>query len=248
VVLKEFLGRFDMGETPIHQHQPVFFYIGHLLLRFAPWSLMLVAFLSVKRVRVGIRHDPVLLWLICWSMGGLLVMSAVPSKRFDRIFPVVPPLCLLLVAAARHLPRQQWKGQPLLRLTMIATALAACISTTYASYEIYSGVRENRRGLVTFGRAVQRETGGRNDRLAIISGKDEGMLLYIGQTRFTRADRAILAWQSGRIDWLVITEPELAKQASRLGSYERRAMSGSIPEKSSAYVLIRRVGQPPQAD
>jgi hypothetical protein len=37
-------------------------------------------------------------WLICWSFGGLIVMSLIPSKRVDRIFPVIPPLCLLLAA------------------------------------------------------------------------------------------------------------------------------------------------------
>ncbi len=38
------------------------------------------------------------LWLLCWSIGGLLFMSLVPSKRVDRIFPIVPPMCLLLAA------------------------------------------------------------------------------------------------------------------------------------------------------
>jgi hypothetical protein len=34
-------------------------------------------------------------WLLCWSLGGLIVMSLISSKRVDRIFPLVPPLCLL---------------------------------------------------------------------------------------------------------------------------------------------------------
>jgi len=37
-------------------------------------------------------------WLLCWSLGGLIAMSLIPSKRVDRIFPIVPPLCLLLGA------------------------------------------------------------------------------------------------------------------------------------------------------
>jgi hypothetical protein len=28
--------------------------------------------------------------------GGLIVMSIIPSKRVDRVFPIIPPLCLLL--------------------------------------------------------------------------------------------------------------------------------------------------------
>ena len=51
------------------------------------------------RMRDALRNIPAdIFWLICWSLGGLIVMSLVPSKRVDRIFPVVPPLCLLLGA------------------------------------------------------------------------------------------------------------------------------------------------------
>src|SRR6059058_5826362 len=40
VVMREFLGRF--GET-IHRPQPLFFYLPHLLHKFAPWSILLIA-------------------------------------------------------------------------------------------------------------------------------------------------------------------------------------------------------------
>jgi len=42
--------------------------------------------------------SPGVFWLVCWSLGGLIAMSLIPSKRVDRIFPVIPPLCLLLAA------------------------------------------------------------------------------------------------------------------------------------------------------
>lgn len=239
VVWKEFFGRFDVSENPIHKHQPLYFYIGHLLLRAAPWSLLLVAFLSVKRVRRAMREDPVLLWLVCWSVGGLLVMSLVPSKRFDRIFPVVPPLCLLLAATARHLPDGRWKGQSVHRWTAIAAAIAAAASTAYAAENVWSGFRTTQRGLVVFGQTVRGEVGTATDRLAIINGKDEGMLLYIGKTGFTAADAAIAAWNSGELDWLIIPRRDLRKQASKLGDFERVAETRAIPEKSSSYVLIR---------
>jgi hypothetical protein len=73
------------------------------------------------------------------------------------------------------------------------------------------------------------------------------MLLYTAKTEFTAVDRAVAAWQSGQIDWLVIPERDLAKQATKLRPFEQRAFSGSIPEKSSSYVLIRRLGQPRQS-
>ena len=49
------------------------------------------------RLRSVFREmSPETFWLLCWSIGGLIVMSLIPSKRVDRIFPVIPPLCLLL--------------------------------------------------------------------------------------------------------------------------------------------------------
>jgi 4-amino-4-deoxy-L-arabinose transferase-like glycosyltransferase len=41
VVVREFLGRFS--ET-VHRPQPIYFYLPHLLHKFAPWSLVMVAF------------------------------------------------------------------------------------------------------------------------------------------------------------------------------------------------------------
>jgi 4-amino-4-deoxy-L-arabinose transferase-like glycosyltransferase len=102
VVMREFLGRF--GET-IHRPQPLYFYLPHLLHKFAPWSILLIAIaifhLASRRWRIGTAFremSPDTFWLLCWGLGGLIVMSLIPSKRVDRIFPVIPPLCLLLAA------------------------------------------------------------------------------------------------------------------------------------------------------
>ena len=102
VVMREFIGRF--GET-IHRPQPLYFYLPHLIHKFAPWSVLIIAIAIVDlhsrkwRLRSALREmSPDILWLLCWSIGGLLVMSLIPSKRVDRIFPIVSPLCLLLGA------------------------------------------------------------------------------------------------------------------------------------------------------
>jgi 4-amino-4-deoxy-L-arabinose transferase-like glycosyltransferase len=104
VVMREFLGRF--GET-IHRSQPLYFYLPHLLHKFAPWSVLIIAIAIVDlksrkwRLHSAFRGmSPETFWLLCWGLGGLIVMSLIPSKRVDRIFPVIPPLCLLLAAQA----------------------------------------------------------------------------------------------------------------------------------------------------
>src|SRR6266566_4758138 len=102
VVMREFVARF--GET-IHRAQPFYFYLPHLLHKFAPWSVLMiaVAILDLRsrrwKIAAAFREmPPETFWLLCWSLGGLLAMSLIPSKRVDRIFPVLPPLCLLLAA------------------------------------------------------------------------------------------------------------------------------------------------------
>src|SRR6266404_8236287 len=102
VVMREFVARF--GET-IHRPQPLYFYLPHLLQKFAPWSVLIIAVALVDfhsrkwRLRSAFREmSPETFWLLCWSLGGVIVMSLIPSKRVDRIFPIIPPLCLLLAA------------------------------------------------------------------------------------------------------------------------------------------------------
>src|SRR4029077_9659761 len=102
VVMREFVARF--GET-IHRPQPLYFYLPHLLHKFSPWSALMIAVAVADlqsqkwRWRSAFREmSPETLWLLCWSLGGLIVMSLIPSKRVDRIFPIIPPLCLLLAA------------------------------------------------------------------------------------------------------------------------------------------------------
>ncbi|MEP6810492.1 MAG: glycosyltransferase family 39 protein, partial [Chthoniobacterales bacterium] len=94
VVLREFAGRFS--ET-VHRSQPIYFYLPHLLHKFAPWSFLLLALalISWRTNRATLPQrwrglPPEMAWLFCWIIGGLVVMSLVPSKRVDRIFPLVP--------------------------------------------------------------------------------------------------------------------------------------------------------------
>lgn len=107
VVMREFIARF--GET-IHRPQPLYFYLPHLLHKFAPWSVLIIGIALVDlysrkwRLRSVIRDmSPDTFWLLCWSVGGLILMSLIPSKRVDRIFPIISPLCLLFAAQIARL-------------------------------------------------------------------------------------------------------------------------------------------------
>ncbi len=236
VVRREFLGRFTTGEAAVHHNFGPHFYFAQLLSRFFPWSIALLALACVPDVRAKLRRDPALLWLACWALGGLVFMSLVPSKRADRIFPVIPPLCLLLAAMAALLPRAGLRNWPLPRIVLATLGLAALVSGGYAAWRIAEGFREHDGALVEFGAKVRALTP--PQRIAVVSGKDEGMLLYTGATHFTRLDRAVEAWRRGELDALVLPLKLLKAREDELKPFRIALQSMPAAEKQSRYVCL----------
>ena len=242
VVLKEFAGRF--GES-VHRPQPIYFYFPHLLHKFAPWSVLLIALMAVawRRDKVGLRKrwrrlSPATAWLICWSLGGLLLMSLIPSKRVDRIFPIVAPLCLLVaaqVAAAWHEERaRKW--------TMIALVFACLFTTGYAAHRVITGYREDRGALAEFGRAVRHEATQRGWRYEVVGRKEEGLLLYLRRTRFLSVDQAVERWNTGALDALVAPAEEMPRllEAMAGAANSGREATITINNQPRRYVLVTR--------
>jgi hypothetical protein len=194
--------------------------------------------------------SPETLWLLCWSIGGLIVMSLIPSKRVDRIFAVIPPLCLLLAAqiATRNSCSHGPAGRPSrLRVSneelgMIALALAIVFTGGYTVWKIVTGYRHDRDALAIFGRDVRREAQAHHWRYEVVSAKDEGLLLYLQKTHFIKPRRAVAEWNTGNLDALVASTekaPGLMSQLrgatlSQLKSNERKK------EQGISYILITR--------
>jgi 4-amino-4-deoxy-L-arabinose transferase-like glycosyltransferase len=272
VVVREFVARF--GET-IHRSQPIYFYLPHLFHKFLPWSALIiaVAVLDLRsrgwKIRAAFREiSPETFWLLCWSLGGLLAMSLIPSKRVDRIFPVLPPLCLLLAAQVGkcavcshgsvspsstsldvdrtgHRPVATENGTTRTRVyrwTAVALLLSILVTGGYTISKVVSGYRDHHDALVIFGRNVCHQAEMRHWRYEALSAKDEGLLLYLQKTHFIASDRAIVEWNGGNLDALVVPTdkaPPLMRDLhdavlSQLKSNER---SG---ERGQAYVLITR--------
>jgi hypothetical protein len=217
VVQKEFLGRF--GET-MHRPQPFYFYWPHLLHKFAPWSVMLLIFAIVfvrvdredRRERTGDsnsnsiwrRMAPATFWLVVWSLGGLIVMSIIPSKRVDRIFPVIPPLCLLLAAQAGGLVTREQSRRTIRICTACALVFAILFAGGYSALKVSSGYRDHRDALVQFGREVRQSAATDNWRYEVIETSDEGLLLYLDKMHFVRPEQALQDWAEGKINALVL--------------------------------------------
>jgi 4-amino-4-deoxy-L-arabinose transferase-like glycosyltransferase len=233
VVLREFAGRFSEA---VHRSQPIYFYFPHLLGRFAPWSLLLIAFAFVA-MRTRERLSPETFWLIAWSLGGLVVMSFVPSKRIDRIFPIVPPFCLLLAAFVGRFEQKVIVE----RCCAVAIALAALFTSGYAAQKISTAKREQRDAFAVFGRAVVKETGQHHWRYAVLGGEEEGMLLYVRRTEFIEPERAAADWNAGKLDALVVPDDEIDALLPQLhGEPKKLLTSGRGGRWAKRYFLVVR--------
>jgi 4-amino-4-deoxy-L-arabinose transferase-like glycosyltransferase len=250
VVMREFLGRF--GET-IHRPQPLYFYLPHLLHKFAPWSILLVAIaifdLASRRWRIGTAFremSPDTVWLLCWSIGGLIVMSLIPSKRVDRIFPVIPPLCLLLASCLNGRIGAQRRpdsaaGRPYV-WTAVALVFAIFFTGGYATWKVVIGYRDHRDALAIFGRDVRREAETRHWRYEVVSAKDEGLLLYLQKMHYIEPNRAVAEWDAGNLDAFVASTEKARSLMPRLrgaAPYQVKS-SEQKKEQGTGYVLITR--------
>ena len=223
VVMKEFLGRFSQT---VHRPQPILYYLPHLLHKFAPWSVLILALsvLSFPRTRSGIRNlfrqtNPDILWLVCWSLGGFVVMSLVPSKRVDRIYPVVPPLCLLLAAQVDGSSRIMQMSERALRWSAAALLFSILYTGSYVTAKVLSDYSDHANHLEVFSRAVNEQAVAHHWRYEVISGEGggyEGMLLYLQKPRFIKPEEAVQEWNGGVLDALVVPNDKVSKLMPKL--------------------------------
>jgi hypothetical protein len=161
-------------------------------------------------------------------------MSLIPSKRVDRIFPVIPPLCLLLVAQVAT--RNPCSNGPVGRSSKsiepdetahravatrtglacvywwsaIALAFAILFTGGYTGWKVITGYRDHRDALAVFGRNIRHEAEAHHWRYDVVSAKDEGLLLYLRKTHFIKPADAITEWNIGNLDALVASKENAA--------------------------------------
>ena len=246
VVMREFVARF--GET-IHRSLPFYFYLPHLLHKFAPWSVLMiaVAILDLRarqwKIAAAFREmSPETFWLLCWSLGGLLAMSLIPSKRVDRIFPVIPPLCLLLAAQIGGISPDEYSRTRVYRWSAVALFLSILLTGGYTISKVFSGYRDHRDALVVFGREVRHEAETHHWRYEVIGGKDEGVLLYLRRLYFVEPDDAIAKWKTGVIDAVAAPDEEQPRLLRDLeGSVPSRIRSwNENDDRTPRYILLTR--------
>jgi 4-amino-4-deoxy-L-arabinose transferase-like glycosyltransferase len=258
VVVREFLARFGEIGTHVHRSQPIFFYLLHLLHKFFPWSALMIALLIVE-LRARRRNHSKLqgatasnsghptrsrimsldtVWLVGCAFGGLIVMSLIPSKRVDRIFPVVPPLCLLLAVQCATFLKRESRGRNF-RWLAVTLLVAVLFSGAYAVDRVVEGYRDHRDALSIFGRRVREEAAKNHWRYEAVGKSDEGLPLYLTRPHFLKPDAAVGKWNNGEIDALAVPANEAPELMRQLRDSTRRFESATRKNlRRPNYVLL----------
>ena len=235
IVVRELFSRFDQSLKSHEKQQPFWFYFPHLFHKLMPWSVLLLGITALSaNARRAVRERPQLLWLACWALGGLLLMTLVPSKRVDRIFPVVPPLVLLFVGMASACQCgariRAWCGAAILAGAIIWGAYFAAL--------VWLGIREDARGLVRFGERVRQSGEGG---LVIVAGRDEGLAIYAGAKGFVPAVEALRRFRHG--ESLVVAERLLAEPRFEGLRAEDAEFSSGIRPSGENYLFFQGGGK-----
>ena len=105
LVLSETIDRFRAHSSKSKENRHVLYYIPHFLARMAPVSLLSLLGLTRLGVRRRSRRvesgadaphsEAVVAMAGWWLVATLTLLSLIPSKRADRLFPLLPAACLL---------------------------------------------------------------------------------------------------------------------------------------------------------
>ncbi len=238
VVVRELLSRFQEGSRSDERAQPWWFYFPHLIHKFAPWSLFIVAaFVLSKTLRNTVKSRPELLWCVLWVAGGLVVMTLIPAKRVDRIYPLIPPLSLLVVEIAVTLRALRWS-----RITTGACVVAsAAFSGGYFIGLIPLSISQNGNGVVALAADVDEVRAAHPDvPLHLVRARDEGLLIYLQTQRFTSTSEFEKTWDSGSPGFFLISDRMQERFSDTLASGEVVLERQLMHKNEKGYRLYKR--------
>ena len=141
-------------------------------------------------------------------------MSLVPSKRVDRIYPIVPPLCLLLAAQIAGSFRKRQSDRRVLQWSAAALLFSIVFTGGYTMVKMLSDYRDHADHLEVFSRSVNEQVVAHHWRYEVISGSGggyEGMLLYLQKLHFLKLDEAVQEWNRGALDALVVPKDKISE-------------------------------------
>lgn len=230
VVNREFLSRFQEGARDDERPQPFWFYFPHLLHKFAPWSWLVLALpIAFPAVRRHLRDRPATLWLVLWTFGGLLAMTLIPAKRVDRVYPVIPPLCLLLVDWLSLV----WNDRRIRIASGAALVGGFLFAGGYFIGLVPLSYHERTPALVEFAKTARETAAARGfDTIALPRVRDEGLLLYLDVLRFTDKGDAFRAWKAGEPMAILMSDRTARGFFEEVGDVKPALDSGELRAKN----------------
>ena len=123
------------GQTFRHSFENFFKPTIYLLSRFAPWSLFacIALWRAWRRPVADDASRQLERFLMCWILFGLLIFTAASHKRADLLFPLVPPMALLV---GRELARLLRALKPMVLLGVSAASAAVGLIASLITYDI----------------------------------------------------------------------------------------------------------------
>ncbi len=94
LVVRETIDRFADGSKS-KEHKHLLYYVPHFFARMAPASFFAVIAMVALRSKRDDERNRAMLVAAWWFLVPFLVLSLVPSKRVDRLFPIFPAVCIL---------------------------------------------------------------------------------------------------------------------------------------------------------
>lgn len=94
--------RWQLGERMVdpEKARPLFYYVGHLLTRIAPWPILAGIGYWISRRRNEWTNSQ---FVMTWFVLSFVMLSLIPVKRHDHLLPIYAPVFLLAGLGLRYL-------------------------------------------------------------------------------------------------------------------------------------------------
>lgn len=127
LVVSETIDRFSSESSKSKENRHALYYVVPFLLRMLPVSFFFIcALFAVRRAEMTERANVAI--AIAWVLAMFMVFSVVPSKRADRLFPILPGAC---IAAGWIIDRELARERSATRRTF--TVLGALVAIAGAA-------------------------------------------------------------------------------------------------------------------
>ncbi len=207
VFISEYLQRLNASDSAVHHVNPTWFYLVEMLTKFIPWTWSFLFLMTLKSSWKAVRGRKDLLWLLCWFGIGFIVSSIIPSKRLDRIYPLIPPMCLLIGALSVNWVKvapDNMSFRSRRRIIVWTCRLAIFYFIAYTGVNIALDKSKGVDRLSNFCAQIRQTIQYQQHRIALHQEMTEGMIVDLRAFQLHTLENLADAWSTRQIDAFVI--------------------------------------------